>query len=213
MATTGPNGEQWPAARNVLKDKCLALDRLQSRVSKRRAAKRRGRSGQKYRHTSRRLKRKLAKERRRVHGWVKEAHYDAANFLLDRHDLVIAPALEVKNLAKRTTRNINCKVARAMYTWSHYLFRQRLKSAAFRYPGRIVVEPKTKHDEAGNLVSLAEPGTSKTCGNCGHWHAELGGNMRFDCPACGIHLDRQLNGARNNFLAAYGRAVGVLANT
>jgi transposase len=83
-----------------------------------------------------------------------------------------------------------------MYTWSHYLFRQHLQSAASRYARRHVIE-------------CGEPGTSKTCGNCGFWHAELGGNKTFTCPRCEIVLDRDVAGARNNFLAAYGKAVGV----
>ena len=101
------------------------------------------------------MKRKLARELCWFHGWVKGAHYNAINFLLERHDLVIAPALEVKKLCYQSTHNINCKVARKLYTWKHLCFRQRLKSAAFRYPGHTVVEPKTKRDESGNLVSLA----------------------------------------------------------
>jgi len=40
-------------------------------------------------------------------------------------------------------------------------------------------------------------------------HAELGGNKTFTCPRCEIVLDRDVAGARNNFLAAYGKAVGV----
>jgi len=34
-------------------------------------------------------------------------------------------------------------------------------------------------------------------------------DKRFICPRCGVVVDRQLAGARNNFLAAYGMAVGV----
>ena len=210
--TSGEHGELLGADRQKLYAKCLALDRLQSRVD-RRAKRSPRRSARQHRQTTKRLKRKLARERRRVHGWVKGAHYDAANFLLERHDLVIAPVLEVKKLADTKHRSIHSKVARAMYTWSHYSFRERLKSAAFRYPGRMVIELVTERDKAGNILVPAEPGTSKTCGLCGNWHADLGASMRFDCPACSVGLDRQLNGARNNFLAAYGRAAGIHAST
>jgi len=37
----------------------------------------------------------------------------------------------------------------------------------------------------------------------------LGGNKTYECPRCKIVIDRDVNGARNNFLAAYGKAVGV----
>jgi len=83
-----------------------------------------------------------------------------------------------------------------MQTRGHYLFRQRLKSAASRYPGRHVYE-------------TTEPGTSKTCTNCGFWNTRLKlGDKVFDCPGCHIQVDRQLAGARNNFFAAYGMAIG-----
>ena len=55
----------------------------------------------------------------------------------------------------------------------------------------------------------ASSGTSKTCGNCGFWNAGLGGNKTYECPRCKIMIDHDVNGARNNFLAAYGKAVGV----
>jgi putative transposase len=42
--------------------------------------------------------------------------------------------------------------------------------------------------------------TSKTCGSCGHIHKKLGGNKVFNCPLCGVKLDRDVNGARNNLL-------------
>jgi transposase len=123
-------------------------------------------------------------------------HYAAANFLLEKHDLIIQPILKVKELTDTGKRNFGSKAARAMYTWSHYQFRQRLKSAATRYPGRHVYE-------------TTEPGTSKTCTHCGFWHAGLKlGDKVYDCPRCHIQVDRQLAGARNNFFAAYGLAVG-----
>jgi transposase len=40
----------------------------------------------------------------------------------------------------------------------------------------------------------------KTCGRCGHIHEKLGGNKRFKCPACGLEIDRDANGARNILL-------------
>ena len=35
------------------------------------------------------------------------------------------------------------------------------------------------------------------------------GDETFVCPRCGLCVDRQMAGARNNLLAAYGRALGV----
>jgi transposase len=156
-----------------------------------------------HRGTTRRLKRKLAKERRRLHGYIESAHYDAANFLLDEHDIVVLPVLKVGELARHTdnanrARLFGSKMARAMFTWSHGEFRRRLISTSARYAGRHVYE-------------TTEPGTSKTCTHCGRWNASLRlGDKLFECPRCTLVVDRQLAGARNNFLAAYGMACGML---
>jgi len=175
--------------------KCQKLDALQSRIAKRKA--RAMIEPKRYKATTRRLKRKLAKERRRVCGWIESAHYDAANFLLKEHEIIIQPILGVGKLLPRESRLLSSKVARVMCTWNHYKFRQRLKSAATRYPGRHIFETN-------------EPGTSKTCTHCGFWHANLQlGDKIYNCPRCHIQVDRQLAGARNNFFSAIGQALGI----
>ena len=84
-----------------------------------------------------------------------------------------------------------------MLTMSHYMYRQRLQWASSRYAGRHVFETE-------------EPGTSKTCTSCGFWHANLQLNDKtFVCPKCHLSVDRDIAGARNNFFAAYGNAVGI----
>jgi putative transposase len=143
------------------------------------------------------MRRRLAKDRRRLHGWMANGHYSAANHLLCRFDVLIAPKLPAAALVPRAGRVVNSATARAMLTWSHGLFAQRLQSAAFRYAGRHV------------LLDSGEPGTSRTCAHCGHWHAGLGGGRVFHCPACGVRMDRDVAGARNNFFAAYGRSRGI----
>ena len=109
---------------------------------------------------------------------------------------VLCPKFAVKDMANRNHRVFGKKTARAMYNWRHYAFRQRLKSSAFHYTGRTVVE-------------IAEPGTSKTCGLCGSWKADLGGDKTYHCTNCSATMDRDVNGARNNLLAAYGKVCGI----
>ena len=149
-----------------------------------------------FRHrTTRRLKHRLARERVRVRNWVKLGHYDTAKFLLTRFDLIIAPVLKASHLLKG--HGLCREAKKKLGTQSHYLFRQRLISASAKYAGAHVMETK-------------EPGTSKTCTGCGHWHADLLlSDKQFNCPRCGLCVDRQMAGARNNLLAAYGRALGV----
>ena len=191
----------------------LRLDTLTSRVARRytrKAAQRNGRvcnvlkpppdgcnrtRRQRYR-TTRALARKLCRDRRRHVGWVESAHYFAANSQLRAHDLIIQPWLHTAELVQKSTRVIGCKTVRKMLTMSHFKYRQRLQWAATHYAGR-------------HVLVTEEPGTSKTCTNCGVWKADLGASKTFLCHHCGICVDRDLAGARNNFFAAYGDAVGI----
>src|SRR5690606_18734402 len=48
--------------------------------------------------------------------------------------------------------------------------------------------------------------SSKICSGCGHHHKDLPrGATVFDCPACGLSIDRDLNAATN--LAREGRRI------
>ena len=201
--TSGEVGQLLVGETEGIERRCFAIDRLTSKVTKRgnreyasAGGNAASRSLEQRRRTFRSLKRKLARDRLRLCNHVAYAHYSAANRLLRRFDVVISPHLETQRLVPRDGRVLNSRVARKMLTWSFGLFRARLHSAAFRYAGRHV------------LSDTGEPGTTKTC-NCGHWHADLGARSVFHCPRCGIRMSRDVNGARNNFFAAYGRARGV----
>jgi hypothetical protein len=204
--TSGEHGVLLDGGRAGKAARCKAIDVLQARLDRRRngpmvtAQRRRECSWRKqkkrYTKTTRRLRKRFQRACAGLRNWMENGHYAAANFLLEKHDVIIQPILNVKELTDTGKRNLNSKSARAMYTWGHYLFRQRLKSAVSRYPGRHVYE-------------TSEPGTSKTCTNCGSWNTGLKlGDKVFDCPVCHIQVDRQLAGARNNFFAAYGMAIG-----
>lgn len=198
--TSGRYGELFVGGRDDLEARCAAIDTRTSEVvlrGQRYGTWYRDRTRRQRHGTMRRMKRTLAKERRRLTNWMTAGHYAAANHLLRSHDVVIAPALRVDEMVPRDGRVFGSKTARAMLTWSHGRFEQRLASAAYRYPGRHVI------------TDSGEPGTSKTCGCCGHWNADLGASETYECGQCGVHLDRDVNGARNNFLAAYGRAKGM----
>ncbi len=67
---------------------------------------------------------------------------------------------------------------------SHYLFRQRLISKAEEYKNCQV-------------VIVGEQYTSKTCGLCGKLNEDLNGKKLFECPSCGLEIDRDNNGSRN----------------
>jgi hypothetical protein len=199
--TDGTHGELLVGIREEISRRCGILEDLDSRIAKRKANSRRSgehkRTARQRYETTRRLRRKLARERRRLHNWVEAAHYDAANFLLTRYDVLIMPKLQVAQMVPTNGRVFSSKVAKSMLTMSHGYFSTRLHSAASRYSGRHVISDS------------GEPGTSKTCSNCGFWHSQLGGSKVFRCPRCSICIDRDVNGWRGNLFAAYGKAVQI----
>lgn len=167
----------------VKRDRCLPIEQKRGRDRSRR--------------TALALQCREARQRRRLYGMVESAHYDVINLLLSRSDILIVPKLAVGRLSERAGRRLDKKTTRRMLALSHGYFMQRLKSRAEISSGRHVV------DDTG------EPGTSKTRGCCGRWSSNLGGNMVTRCQECNIRIDRQVNGARNNMLAALGKAMQV----
>ena len=207
--TSGEFGELLSGTHVVLKERYSRIDKLRKRINRRLKApqdfvtkRQRTRYTWRKRNLKRQrvtkvLRRKLAREQKRLSGYMEAAHYDAANFLLKDHDIIIAPVLQTGWLMQKRKRKTGAKLSRNLYTWAHRLFRQRLAYTAARHPGRFVFE-------------CAEPGTSKTCTNCGAWKDGLRlGDKIYSCSHCGISVDRQIAGARNNFFAAYGMAVGL----
>ena len=193
--TSGEHGRLLEGETDKMISRCHVIDKLQSRVDRFQGGRTRRRR-QRWR-TRKRLKKRLARERIRLTNWVKGAHYDCAHTLLNKHDLILQPTLETARLSRRASRRIRSSTVRKMMAWSHYRFVQRLESTAARYAGAHVIKCK-------------EPGTSKTCTHCGFWKENLRvSDKRFVCPRCNVVVDRQLAGARNNFFAAYGAAVGV----
>ena len=209
--TSGEHGELNVGFQAEIEKRVHRLDELHSRVANRydvvfddrgKMLSRKGKSpppnrtARQHYEATRTLAKKLARERRRHVGWVESAHYDAANFALANHDIVIQPWLHSAELTQKSKRVIKSKVARKMLTMSHFKYRQRLQWAATRYPGR-------------HVLVTEEPGTSKTCTLCGFWHSGLGSSETFTCPQCDLCIGRDLNGAVGNFYAAYGEAVGI----
>lgn len=197
---TGNYGELFRGGREQIQDRCARIDDLTSQMVRRGrnyATATPNRSHRQRRQRLRQMKRTLARERCRLRDFVAAGHYAAANHLLRHHELVIAPKLATSQMVPKDGRVLTSKTARSMLTWSHGLFTERLHSAAYRHAGRHVISDS------------GEPGTSKTCTDCGHWDANLGGATTFSCTVCGTVVRRDLNGARNNFFHALNQASGV----
>jgi len=95
---------------------------------------------------------------------------------------------------QKCKRKISSENVRKMLHWSHFLFRQRLKSKAEEWGCQV-------HE-------VSEHYTSMNCGRCGRLNRKLGKSKHFKCPYCFFELDRDQNGARNIFLMNVERYVG-----
>ena len=134
-----------------------------------------------------RMSRAATRLRQRIRNIVDDVHRKTAHYLTTHYDLVLLPTFQTSKMTRRAGRKITSKTARAMLTWAHYRFQQRLIQRGKR---------------AGCDVRLvSEAYTSKTCGACGALHPSLKlGDASFACPSCYHVIGRDANGARNILL-------------
>ncbi len=151
---------------------CLHLDQLMSRISK---AKDKKKS---------RMRKAAERMRWRIKDFMDDCHKKLAYFLVTRFDTILLPTFETSQMVSK----LRSKTARAMLTWAHDRFKQRLKAKAEEYSAEV--------------VDVCEAYTSKTCSYCGHLH-KIGSRKRMRC-SCGVDVDRDQNGARGILLRALG---------
>jgi transposase len=116
-------------------------------------------------------------------------HYDAIRFLFMHWDVVVLSTTSPGGLCERSRRPFGSRTARAACAWNHFAFRQKTKNVAARLG--------TKH-----VLEVDEAYTTRTCGLCGTLNDTVGDAKTFQCvdPHCGVHIDRDVNGARNILL-------------
>ena len=136
--------------------------------------------------TKRNFKKKMLKIRDKIRNIVKDLHCKLSKYLCSNYNVILLPEFKSQGMVNKNKRKINNKTARAILTWSHYLFRQRLMNKSKEFPWVKV-------------VIVTEEYTSKTCGNCGKLNQSLGSKKDFKC-SCGYEADRDVNGARNILL-------------
>ena len=124
---------------------------------------------------------KYYKKLAKYHGRVKNVRRDfiekTTTLLVRKVKHVCLESLNVKGMMQNT------KLAASIARLGLYEFRQRLT---------------TKIVSSGGTVVLADQWfpSSKTCHSCGHINQELKLKDRtFNCPHCGIRIDRDLNAA------------------
>jgi len=181
--------------------KWRVIEKLQQAIANRKWARLRKEVGveifrrprHKYRQTTRRMKAALARKHLNFVEWVRNVHQSVANHLVREYDFVGCPHLDGNFFARHandTTREKRIKRRARRKTQGQALskFTKTLQNAAFR-DGKVIVTDRT-----------IESGTSKTCGDCGAWNANLGFAKTFKCRECGLRIDRDMNSARNNAL-------------
>jgi putative transposase len=154
---------------------CRHLDNLISRYSTSKNKK------QRYR-----MRKAADRMRWKIRDLRDELHAKTARFLVDNFDIILIPKFETSQMAKRESRKLRSKTVRAMLTWAHFKFKERLKDVALQY-GKTVIE-------------VREDYTSKTCS----WSGEIvnvGSSERIR-GSDGITMQRDVNGARGIFLRA-----------
>ena len=127
----------------------------------------------------------------RIRHLVDELHHQVAHWLVMNHDVVVIPKFSTQSVSKKKDstgqwkRKINKKTVSNLYSLAHFRFRQFLNHKAMQH-GVLYIE-------------VTEEYTTKTCSRCGHMY-EVGASETFDCPYCGLIIDRDINAAINILL-------------
>jgi len=119
-------------------------------------------------HKRWRMRKAGARIRKKIHNLIHDFHCKLSKFLCTNYHFVLLPSFESSHMVRKGQRRINRKTARAMNTWSHYKFQQRLIHKSREYP-------------CCKVAIVNEAYTSKTCGKCGTINNNLAGNNIFTC--------------------------------
>ena len=155
---------------------CYRIDRIAAKVAKAKNHK------QRYNR-----KRAVCRARTKLNNCINDMHAKAAKYLCESYELIFLPKFTTQQMVRRANRKIKSKTARAMMTYAHYRFRQRMLDKARNY-------------DNVQVVIVNEAYTSKTCTKCGVIKTNLGGAKTFKCSSCDWKGDRDINGARNIYL-------------
>ena len=138
---------------------------------------------------------------RRIHekmkNLIRDFHHHFAKWLCENYQVVVLPHFESQGMSRRSTRKIGKKSVRAMLTWSHYSFRQRLLAKAALY--------KKCH-----VYLTTEEYTTKTCTCCGWLNTKIGGSKVFNCDQCCLRMDRDVSGAKGIALLTLSKCASLL---
>jgi len=121
---------------------------------------------------------------KRIKNLVSEMHWKSIRYLVKNYETIMYTDYRVSQMLKKG--KLGKMTKRLMTMYRSYDFRQRLEYQC------------KKHNR--ELVIVDESYTSCTCGKCGKKHENLKGNKVFECPSCGVCMDRDASGSRNILL-------------
>lgn len=119
---------------------------------------------------------------RKISNLVDELHWKTINFLITRYKTIVIGDMSAKSIVSKETSVLKRLTKIAALRMKFYQFRERLKY-------KCVLK---KID----FKVVNEMYTSKVCSCCGYYNKKLGGSRVYNCPQCGISMDRDVNGAR-----------------
>jgi transposase len=171
-----------------LKAKC---EHLVDRIAKRNFANQHRRTKQQYDRTTKRLRLKLERMRVSLQNFRTKWHHVEAKKIFEHVDVLILNRLGTQKIlheSKQSHDGLGTKARKNMQTEAPAMFADKIEWRCRNIEGKKIV------------TGCGEKGTSKTCTKCGCWQPDLELKKLYECKYCGLKINRDKNGARNNLL-------------
>ena len=149
------------------------------------------RTKQQYDRTTKRLRLKLERMRVSLQNFRAKWHHSEAKKIFQYVDVLILNRLDSKDIlheSKESHDGFGTTARKNMLIVAPAMFADKLEWHCRNIEGKKIV------------CGCGEKGTSKTCTKCGFWQPDLKLKKTYKCKHCGLKINRDKNGARNNLL-------------
>jgi predicted RNA-binding Zn-ribbon protein involved in translation (DUF1610 family) len=148
------------------------------------------------RHRRQGLAAKAEKLMGRVQHLQKDLHARFVHWLFTNFDVVILAPLDVSKLVRKRQVQTAPDGSYLGLT-DRQMDKVTTRQMLFLAFGKLNFTPQAEEFPDKWILEVNEPHTSKTCSRCGQVNFGLGGSEVFNCPHCGVIMDRDWNGAVN----------------
>ena len=136
---------------------------------------------------------KLERMRVSLQNFRTKWHHTEAKKIFEYVDVLILNRLGAKDIlheSKQSHDGLGTTARKNMQTEAPAMFADKIEWRCRNIEGKKIV------------CGCGEKGTSKTCTCCGWWQPDLAGKKEYECKNedCGLKINRDKNGARNNLL-------------